>query len=276
VALLRESAFLPANVKDLRSLASPSLHTSHIHTYLSSEAYAHSSERAGSPTLSATRDNFCGVQEPELTLHECLQMLWIVESAPGSKTYTFQTPHVPDTQHEVTVVSKASQDFFLTPRSSSRTLIPVDTQAGNSASYEERLYDPILPQSPDALETSYTRMKASRHKLAEGSPCDPMEKFANLWLILSIHQEQQGIGGGGSSGGADQTNQGAPWLDTTKLCVFVEACNAVRDQVRPRISLRGTGHRYPTLALQVVQGVGECYLRVILDCDRPYRERAYS
>lgn len=73
-------------------------------------------------------------------------------------------------------------------------------------------------------------------------------------------QEQQGSGGGGGSGGADQTNQGAPWLDMTKLCVFVESCNAVRDQGRPRISLRGTGHRYPTLALQVVQGVGKCDL----------------
>lgn len=173
VALLRESAFLPANVKELRRPTSPSLHTSHIHTYLSSEAYAHSSERAGSPTLSAMRDNFCGLQEPELTLHECLRMLWIVESAPGSNAYTFQKRQVPDTRHELTVVSKASQDFFLTPRSPSRTLTLVDAQAGNSALNEECLYDPILPHSPDALETSYMRMKASwcRHKLVATVLC---------------------------------------------------------------------------------------------------------
>lgn len=60
----------------------------------------------------------------------------------------------------------------------------------------------------------------------------------------------------GNGHGAGDTNQGAPWLDLSKLCVFVEACNAVRNQGRPCISLRGTGQRYPALALQVVQAVG--------------------
>ena len=48
---------------------------------------------------------------------------------------------------------------------------------------------------------------------------------------------------------------GSPWLDMQKLSVVIEACTLVRDDGRTRLSLRGTGKRYATLALEVVQAI---------------------
>ena len=157
-SLLRESAFVTAQSN---APASTSLHSSHVHTYLSSEAYAHSSQKALSPTIGATRDGFFELPgaDTELSLHECLQMLWVVESAPGSNSYSFQVPPVPDPQHELTAISKATQEFYLTPRSPARNLSVGATQAINISHHQEHLYDPILPDSPQALEASYTRIQ---------------------------------------------------------------------------------------------------------------------
>ena len=44
-------------------------------------------------------------------------------------------------------------------------------------------------------------------------------------------------------------------MDMQKLSVVIEACTLVRDDGRTRLSLRGTGKRYATLALEVVQAI---------------------
>ena len=56
---------------------------------------------------------------------------------------------------------------------------------------------------------------------------------------------------------------GSPWLDMQKLSVVIEACTLVRDDGRTCLSLRGTGKRYATLALEVVQAIEQ------LQCETP-------
>ena len=116
-------------------------------------------------------------------------------------------------------MSKISQEFNLTPRNPVKQSLASGLHVNGTAANDTGLYDPIHPPLLNSLEASYARAK-----------------------------DEQDF-----SLGLSDTNQGAPWLDMSRLCVFVEACNAVRNQGRPCISLRGTGERYSHLALEVVQ-----------------------
>jgi hypothetical protein len=116
-------------------------------------------------------------------------------------------------------MSKMSQEFNLTPRNPATKTLASGLSVNETAANDASLYDPIQPISLNSLEASYARAK-------------DVPDFG---------------------GTLSDTNQGAPWLDMNRLCVFVEACNAVRNLGRPCISLRGTGERYSHLALEVVQ-----------------------
>lgn len=116
-------------------------------------------------------------------------------------------------------MSKISQEFNLTPRNPAKQSLASGLYVNGIAANDTGLYDPIQPPLLKSLEASYSRAK---------------------------DEQEFGLG-------LSDTNQGAPWLDMSRLCVFVEACNAVRNQGRPCISLRGTGERYSYLALEIVQ-----------------------
>jgi len=124
-----------------------------------------------------------------------------------------------------------SLDFHITPRSPSKSFAASIAQTVNTTADDTSIYEPIRPPSLDLMETSYTRV-----------------------------QHEQSHGGGGGGGGGGDTNQGAQWLDMSRLCVFVEACTATRDQARPSISLRGTGQRYTHVALEIAQAVEQLQL----------------
>ena len=53
-------------------------------------------------------DKCCTQEESSrrLTLHECLELFWLVENEPDSGIYSFQVPPLPDVDQELLLVSK--------------------------------------------------------------------------------------------------------------------------------------------------------------------------
>jgi hypothetical protein len=234
--LLRESAYLQTALQiqnqsrpQLSPLGSPlPIYSSHIHEYEGSEAYASVSRKASSPL--PAHESFSGTNEDELSLEDCLRMFWLVEDPPGSGAYTFQVPPVPNIDHEIKIMSKMSQDFNVTPRSHAGTFISAMSPnvTSKSLDHDTHAHDPVIPTPLNSVKTSYFRI---------------LEDYLNDGLK-----------------GESDTNQGAQWLDMSKLCIFVESCTALRNQGRPSISLRGTGQRYSNLALEVVQAIEQLQL----------------